>query len=466
MQLFGDGLGHLAGVTGDHGHLDAPVLQGRHGLAGFRADGVFEADGAQDTVPVDHVQYGGAAVHPGSRGAGQRFRLDGAELAQERGPADVNCPSVHGGSDAPAGEGREASGIGDGQVPLAGGTDDGPGDGVFTVGFHGSGQGQQAVSIPARNGGDVLQVGFASGQGTRLVEEDDVDGPHAFQSHPVLDQDPGAGGLFGGDGDDQGDGQAQGMRAGDHQDGDGAGDRLRDAAQHGPDDEGDDARAGGEVEQEPRGPVGQRLGLGGGCLRLGHQALDAGQRSVLPDGGHADPDGVVRGDGSGHHVVSWGAGNGFGFAGDHGFVELGLPVDDGSVGRHAGTGADQDDVAFTEFGDGYGLRASVGDAVGFIREQGREGVQRALRGTEGPHFDPVAQQHDRDQQRQFPPEVQVEPADAQAGDPGRDKGHGDGHGDQQHHPGAPGLQFLQAALEERLASVEENHCSQHGRNPG
>jgi hypothetical protein len=44
--------------------------------------------------------------------------------------------------------------------------------------------------------------------------------------------------------------------------------------------------------------------------------------------------------------------------------------------------------------------------------------------------------------------------------------YGDGHADQQHHPRLPGFQFLQSALEERLAAVEEYHGSQDRGNPG
>ena len=117
------------------------------------------------------------------------------------------------------------------------------------------------------------------------------------------------------------------------------------AAQQGPGDEGEDARAGGEVEQEGRGPVGQGLGTGGRCLGLGHQPLDAGQGGVVADGCDPDADAGVRGDGAGHHGVTGPAQDGLGFARDHGFVELGVALRNRAVGGHPGAGADQDEVA-------------------------------------------------------------------------------------------------------------------------
>ena len=107
----------------------------------------------------------------------------------------------------------------------------------------------------------------------------------------------------------------------------------------------------------------------------------------------------------------------------------------------------------------------VGDAFCFVGQQGRQRVQGALGRAECPHFDPVAEQHDGHQQRQFPPEVQIEVPDPQAGSPGRDERDRDGHADQQHHPWLPVPQLIQAALEERHPSVEEDHRAKHRWDP-
>ena len=48
-----------------------------------------------------------------------------------------------------------------------------------------------------------------------------------------------------------------------------------------------------------RGPVGDPLRPRGGVLRLGDQALDAGQGGVVADGGDLDPQAGVGGDGAG-----------------------------------------------------------------------------------------------------------------------------------------------------------------------
>ena len=57
-------------------------------------------------------------------------------------------------------------------------------------------------------------------------------------------------------------------------------------------------RAGGErdVEQERRGPVGQRLGTRRRCLRLRDQAHDPGQRRRVADGRDPDAEAAAGGD--------------------------------------------------------------------------------------------------------------------------------------------------------------------------
>ncbi len=354
-----DGFGDLAGVAGDHGDLDAAVLQRGDGLARFLTDSVLEADRAQD--PVSRRRRAARLRRGPSSSRVEAASVSGSVIPssfRRAGPPTWRVrPSTVARTPRPVMEVKPVA-VRNVQALLPGCPDDGACHWVFAVGFDGGGQGEQLLAAGAVGSGDVFEFGFAFGQGAGLVEQDDVDGAHALQRHPVLDQHSGAGCLLGGDGDDQRDGQAQGVRAGDHQHGDGAGHGVRDAAQQRPGDEGDEAGTGGEVEQERRGPVGQGLRPGGGRLRFGDQPLDPGQRGVIPDGGDPDPDGVVRGDRSGDHRVAGGPEHGLGFTGDHGFIELGLAVDDGAVCRHPRPGPDQDHVPGAELGDadGFGAR--------------------------------------------------------------------------------------------------------------
>ena len=57
--------------------------------------------------------------------------------------------------------------------------------------------------------------------------------------------------------------------------------------------------------------------------------------------------------------------------------------------------------------------AAVGvDALGFVGQELGEGREGRLRLTERLHLEPVAEQHDRDEGGQLPPELEVEPSDA------------------------------------------------------
>jgi hypothetical protein len=161
--------------------------------------------------------------------------------------------------------------------------------------------------------------------------------------------------------------------------------------------------------------------------------------AAFPYGRDLDPDAVIRSDRPCHDSVPGTPENGFGFAGDHGLVKLGLTVHHRSVRGHPGPGPDQDGVTFAELRDRNSFGAGIGNAFSLVRKERGEGIEGTLGRTQGAHLDPVAQQHDRYQQGQLPPEVQIEPADAKGGDQGRGERNGDGHRDQQHHPPASRL---------------------------
>ena len=106
---------------------------------------------------------------------------------------------------------------------------------------------------------------------------------------------------------------------------------------------------------------------------------------------------------------------------------------------------------------------SGADPLGLIGQQRGERGEGVLGLAERLHLLPVAEQHDRHQQRQLPPEVQVERVER--GRHRRDVGDRDRHGDQQHHPGLPLLRLAPAAFEERPAAPEEDHRAEHRADP-
>ena len=160
------------------------------------------------------------------------------------------------------------------------------------------------------------------------------------------------------------------------------------------------------------------------------------------------------------------AGDRPGLAGDHRLVQLRGAVDDPAVGGHPGAGADQHDVADPQVGDRDRLdRRRRVDPLGVVGQQRRERGQRALGLADRLHLLPVAEQHDRDQRGQLPPEVEVEQRRGVVASEAdvRDR---DRHRDQQHHAGRAVAHLADAADQERPAAVEEHDRAEHRTDPG
>ena len=226
--------------------------------------------------------------------------------------------------------------------------------------------------------------------------------------------------------------------------------------------------AGRHVEEQSGGAVGERLRTRARRLRLGDEPLDAGERGVVADGLHAHADRGVGRDGPGDDAV---ARRCFGdrprLAGDHRLVELGLAVDDHAVGRARARrsararrrrGAASASGTVSTPSVGARARPTSGKQLG---ERG----ERALGLADGLHLEPVAEQHDDDEERELPPEVEIEVADAEARREARGERDRDRERDQQHHPRLAGADLADAAAQERPAAVEEDDGAEHGRDP-
>ena len=370
-QFVGDGLGHRLGVTGDHHHLHAGGVQRVDGVARFGPDLVGQPQRTDHLAVDDDVHHGGARGVP-IGGAGQRIE---AVLLEQVRSADLDGAAVDGRLHPDRRRGREVACRRQIGLVVVGGCDDRLRQGMLAVRFGRGSQGQDVVLGLACGDLDGGDGGFALGQRARLVEEDDVDVAHRLQRQPVLDQDAAAGGAFGGDRDDQGNRQAQSVRAGDDQHGDRADHRLIGSVQQQPDRRGDRGGAECEPEQQRGGPVGDPLGPGRGRLRVGDQLLDAGQRGVVAGGGDPDPQAGIGGDGAGHDMVADAAGDSARFAGDHRLVHAGRAVDDRAVGRDRSAGADDDDVVHLEIARGDGDGFVVDELLGLIGQQGGQRVE-------------------------------------------------------------------------------------------
>ena len=99
------------------------------------------------------------------------------------------------------------------------------------------------------------------------------------------------------------------------------------------------------------------------------------------------------------------------------------------------------------------------DELGLVGQQRGECGERVLGLADRLHLLPVAEQHDRHQRSQLPPELEVEPVET--GRHRRDVGDADRHRDQQHHPGLPVADLGDAAGEERPAAPPEHERAEH-----
>ena len=119
---------------------------------------------------------------------------------------------------------------------------------------------QELVLVDAGRGSDRRQCRLTARQGAGLVEDDDVQLAGPFERQAVLHEQAVTSAQAGGDGDDERDGEPQGMGAGDDEDGRRAHEGLLEVPVEPPPGEGDDAGGDGHVEEEGRSTVRERLG--------------------------------------------------------------------------------------------------------------------------------------------------------------------------------------------------------------
>ena len=144
---------------------------------------------------------------------------------------------------------------------------------------------------------------------------------------------------------------------------------------------------------------------------------------------------------------------------------MGRAVDDPAVGGNRRAWANEDDVTDDEFVrcDTHGL--PVDDLLGFIRQQRGETVQRRRGLRQRAHLHPVPGEHDHDQQRQLPPEVELRVEQTQRRTPRGDEGDCDRQCDEQHHARAAALDLVETAGQEGLAAPDVHDSAEDRREP-
>ena len=122
-----------------------------------------------------------------------------------------------------------------------------------------------------------------------------------------------------------------------------------------------------------------------------------------------------------------------GLAGNHRLVNIGGALDDRAIRRNASSGPDKDNVVHFQLRNWNGLSLGSVYTFGSVWEECGERIERATSLGNGSHFEPMAEDHDRDQRCEFPPDFNLEEAEG-CGER-RSKGDYDRQADEGHHAG-------------------------------
>ncbi len=212
--------------------------------------------------------------------------------------------------------------------------------------FHGARQGENFVGCHIGRCNRLDHLGFTHRQCPRFVENDHVELGRLFQCASILEQDPVHGAQPRADHNRHWRGEPQSVGAGDDEDGD----RQRQREQQRLTDPPEPDREGGKTDddrdqhQPLRGLVGQELRRGLRVLGLLHELDDLGERRVGADLGRAVFEAAAPVDRRTDHRIAGLFRHRHGLAGQHGFVDLRLALEDFTVDRNLVAGPDHNHV--------------------------------------------------------------------------------------------------------------------------
>src|SRR5207253_4076333 len=101
-------------------------------------------------------------------------------------------------------------------------------------------------------------------------------------------------------------------------------------------------------------------------------------------------------------------------------------------------------------------------SFGSVWEQRGERIERATSLRNSSHFQPMAEDHDRDQRREFPPDFNLEKTESCG--KRRAKGHCDCQADEGHHAGLVVRKLAPGPTDEDETAVNEDRCSEDWRD--
>jgi hypothetical protein len=307
---------------------------------------------------------------------------------------------------------------------------------------------------------------LAEGQRPGLVEDHRVDQACVFEPAAIADQESRPRAEGGGDRDDQRNCESERVRAGDDEHGHDADDGEVDRrAEQLPHDHREQRRGDGDPGQQLRRAIREHLRARLGSLGVGDQAHDFRELGIGAGAGDHDAQRALAVDRPGDDALALALLYGTGLTGDHRFVQRAGAFPNHAVHRYALTGTNEDDVLAAQIADRHPLLRAVPQPRSGVGKQASELLQRALRALDRAHLDPMAEQHDRHQRGELPPQ-RVAPDHAELDDPGKDEGDGDRQRDQRHHPGEPSAQLAPRAAQEGTPAIQKDGRSEQGRDPG
>ena len=243
-----------------------------------------------------------------------------------------------------------------------------------------------------------------------LVEDDRRHPSRFLEATSIANEQAIAGTERRGDGEYERHRQPERVRTGNHQHGDESFDCLSDGrATEQPCNEGEHAGA----ESHPRQPecraICKRLRTRARALRVRDQSHDPGQRRPLTRTRDLDPERTGAVDRARDHRGTDGLRHRRRLSGKQRLIDIAATIAYHAVGRHSRSWPDQHDIT-----DGQITHRHIFEPFAAIRgmchtcrhvgQQFRELTQRTLCLRDRPHLEPVAEQHDGDERREFFPE--------------------------------------------------------------
>ena len=187
------------------------------------------------------------------------------------------------------------------------------------------------------------------------------------------------------------------MRAGDDEDRCSSNQGVFSVARKPPVGECNCARHDCHIKKDRGRTVGKSLRARAGSLRSGDESHDSGESGLVPDCRNADAKASATGNCSRNDSGTRPLRYRFGLASDHGLVNVSSTLNNRTICRNSGPGPHENDVANAQLREWNRLSVRVLYAFSGVRQKGRERIEGAAGLRNGSHFEPVTEEHDRDQ---------------------------------------------------------------------